>query len=939
MLRPTQLSLTSLGLWTLALLGPLGCTDDTVENPEGGGSCELLAGDLVISEIVADVEGPDKGLEWFEIYNASSSPIELEGRTLVYSRADGTRRKTHTIARSLELAPGGYLTVGAMLDEITQGVEHLDYGYGEDLGEFGNSGGYLAIECEGEIVDEVFYADVVPTASRVFDGSRVPDAVANDYLDSWCDSRTEFSPGFAATPRAPNDVCGSQTTCLLDGESVPVIPPAPGELLITEVMANPDAVGDAVGEWFEIHSLATAEFHLNGVEIGRSLDSDAQETVAAAECIVIAPGSYAIMARSRDENENGGLPAEAIVWQTGVSLTNTDGSLWLGAEGELLDAVTWTTARAGEATQLDPGAFDPIVNDELGNWCDATTPYGLGDLGTPGAANLQCASAPTEGQCDDNGRMRDIVPVELGNLVINEVHPDPAVVADADGEWFELLVKGPGDLNGLQIGKAGSVSSTVAAPHCIAVDAGQYVVLARKADPAVNGGLPQVDAVFNMALNNSNSDLFIGYGGEVWDQVTWSSSTAGRARSLSFGNITPESNDDEAAWCEAVDLYGDGDYGTPGVQNPVCEAGPVEGACLDPDTNMMRSVVPPALGDLMISEVMANPSTPEPGGEWFELYASAAFDLNGLELGKGGAISHTVSSATCLEVAADSYVVLARSDVDANNCSLPQVDYVYASLTLNNSNSDLQIGYGGEILAEYAWASTQDGVGDSYDMDAMSWCPSVEPFGCGDLGTPGAENPACGGGMGMEGMCFDGDGWREIVVPVYGDVVISEIMANPSGAEPANEWFELRALASFDLNGLWLGRDHMADVMNAAPMHLVDSADCLSVSPGETALFARSNDPATNGGLPPVTYVYSSPGLNNSNSGLYVATEFELLDQVSWSTTSDGRSTSLDPASYDPALNDIANNAAPWCFTPAVVDNQYGAGGHGTPNADNLSCG
>src|SRR5690606_34268846 len=100
------------------------------------------------------------------------------------------------------------------------------------------------------------------------------------------------------------------------------------------------------------------------------------------------------------------------------------------------------------------------------------------------------------------------------------------------------------------------------------------------------------------------------------------------------------------------------------------------GTCLDPDTNMMRMIDPPAPGELTLTEIMPNPSLGEPGAEWFELHASAAFDLNGLELGKDGSVSHTVSSATCIEVAADSDLVLARSDVDANNCALPQVDYV-----------------------------------------------------------------------------------------------------------------------------------------------------------------------------------------------------------------------------------------------------------------------
>src|SRR5690606_32529081 len=172
--------------------------------------------------------------------------------------------------------------------------------------------------------------------------------------------------------------CGSQIECLLGDQPVAVIRPAPGDLVITELMPNPAMVGDDFGEWFEIHSLASAEFHLNGVEIGRTLGDDPQETIATAECSVIAPGSYAVVASNADAMINGGIPAEAIVWQTKISMTNSSGSLWLGTDGELLDAVTWNNPRAGEARALDPDFLEPTANDVLGNWCDAETPYGAG---------------------------------------------------------------------------------------------------------------------------------------------------------------------------------------------------------------------------------------------------------------------------------------------------------------------------------------------------------------------------------------------------------------------------------------------------------------------------------------------------------------------------------------------------------------------------------
>jgi hypothetical protein len=917
MLRRNKLSLVSLGL-----LLPLGCNNDDV-NAEDGGSCDLLAGDLVITEIVADVDGDDKGLEWFEIYNASSTTIDLEGRTLVYSKADGTGRHSHTIARDLEIPPGGYVTVGSVLDEVAQGMPHLDYGYGEDLGEFGNAGGYLAIECEDDVVDEAYYVEAIATASRALDGSAVPDATANDFVDNWCDSRTEQVPGFAATPKAPNDVCGSQTGCTIGEQSVMVVHPAPGELVITEVMPNPELAADDVGEWFEIHSLATADFHLNGVEIGRSLEeTEPEETIAAPECIVITPGSYAVIANNADAMMNGGVPAESIVWETGVALTNTDGALWLGLDSGPLDSVTWGSAGTGEATQLDPDFSDPADNDDLGNWCDAETPYGLGDLGTPGAENVQCTIIPPEGQCNDGGELRDIVPVAMGDLVITELLPNPDAVPEADGEWFEVLALGGGDLNGLELGKDGAVEDTVTAEDCMPVTAGQYLVFARESDSVINGGLSQVDGLFAFALLNTSGNLFIGYGGQVHDAVTWTSSGAGLSRSLGAGNFTTTANDDEGLWCDGVGVYGAGDQGTPGEANPDCDGGPIEGSCIDPDTNMMRMADPPAAGEVIISEIMPNPSLGEPGAEWFEIYASAAFDLNGLELGKGGAVSHTVTSPTCMEVAADSYLVLARSDVDAENCMLPQVDYLYGTLGLSNSNSDLQIGHGGMVFDQHAWTTTVNGVALSYDMMGMSWCEAVDPFGCGDLGTPGAANPACGGGS-MDGMCFDGMVWRDIVVPSPGQLVISELMANPSIVTDANgEWFEIRALAPFDLNGLELGK-----FFTDGPLETVDVADCIALAAGDTALLATNADTMTNGGLPAVDYEFAL-SLTNTNSALHVAAAGVLLDEITWTAVGDGLSTSLDPDNYNPDVNDLAaNDGVIWCWSMTP-----------TPGADNAQC-
>lgn len=934
--------------WPLLLAAalPLGCPNDTVPNDDEAGA-ELLPGDLVVTEMMVDPEGADAGLEWFEIHNATSTAIELEGVELVYAKADGTSRKTHAITRSLTIEPGDYLVVGGVLDEIaTQSdADHLDYGYADGLGDFTTTGGYLAIEVGQAVIDEVWYDTATSGASRAFDGAFSPDAVANDEVGRWCDTRTEFDgPTFLATPGTANDLC-SQVGCL-EGEALrDVVAAGPGDFVITELHANPDIVDDALGEWFELHALA--DFDLNGLELGKIVGEPAEETILDPSCLSVANGEYVVIARSLDPVINGGIPAERIRWQTGISFKNTDGSLWLstatgggGEPGELIDAITWTTAPTGATTQLDPDYEDAAANDALGNWCTATLPYGDGDDGSPGAANEECAIEPPEGMCfdPDTNELRPLEPIAMGDLVVTELLANPEGVADGEGEWFELAALSSGDLNGLRIGKAGvwetkPVEWLGEVGNCVEVGAGDYVVVAHEADPLINCGLPSVDGVFDMALNNSGSSLMIGFDVagqvELWDEVTWTTTPAGQT--YSFGGAPDAAaNDDVAAWCAGVGVYGCGDQGTPDLANPSCGGGGSD-TCLDPDTNMERMIVGPMLGDLQLTEVMPNPNAVTDGaGEWFEIHTTAAFDLNGLEFGKDLAVKYTIADPTCIEVTADSWLAFSLNADAASNGGVDPVTAEYANLSLTNAPGNLFVGYGGTLLDETSWASSPTGASLSRDLMADVWCTAVDPYGLGDLGTPALANPACGGGM--ANMCLDGGVPRAIVVPVIGDLVISEFLANPNVVADADgEWIELRALADVDLNGLEFG--NAAFMQGAAADLTLASNDCLAVTAGETVLFARQADALVNGGLPAVDFTFGF-GLTNSNAFLYIGHGGALLDEITWPASATGASTSLDPDFYDPGLNDTAANGSTWCYQTTV----YGLGDKGTPDADNGQC-
>src|SRR5688572_30489417 len=96
-----------------------------------GGSCSgLVAGDLVITEVLADYDAPagasgaDEAKEWFEIHNASSRTIELAGVLLEHGRPTDVQFDNHTM-RAATLGPGEYLVLGNVVADLLPG--HVDY--------------------------------------------------------------------------------------------------------------------------------------------------------------------------------------------------------------------------------------------------------------------------------------------------------------------------------------------------------------------------------------------------------------------------------------------------------------------------------------------------------------------------------------------------------------------------------------------------------------------------------------------------------------------------------------------------------------------------------------------------------------------------------------------------------------------------------------------
>jgi hypothetical protein len=354
----------------------------------------IAPGELVITEVFARYTAPpgesggDRGHQWFELYNATSRTLDLGGLEIVSTR--GATEARHRVA-SLALAPHQYATLGD--DAPDQLAPYLDYGYGDELGTLADTGsGTLALRCGGAQISAISYGDAEPGHSRELAAAGAPTADAAGDPASWCDAATTFEPENFGTPRVASD-CIPAGQCL-DGSAARIaVPPRPGDLAITEVMASPTKVPDATGEWFEVVTLA--DFDLDGVALDRMHDDRAPEVLAGQACMHVTTGTYLVFARSRDAVANGGLPDAPLAGTFRFSLVaGTEAAPGdvrvIAGGGGVIDAVTWTGASDGAARSLDPTATDAGANDDPSSWCDATSPYGAGDRGTPGAPNPPC---------------------------------------------------------------------------------------------------------------------------------------------------------------------------------------------------------------------------------------------------------------------------------------------------------------------------------------------------------------------------------------------------------------------------------------------------------------------------------------------------------------------------------------------------------------------
>ncbi|MDP6943375.1 MAG: lamin tail domain-containing protein, partial [Myxococcota bacterium] len=595
---------------------------------------------------------------------------------------------------------GSYQVLARFSLDGGQSWTNCDLSGSEDGYDPGDSGQIVTAEdpCEADP------CAVAPAATCSPDGAAVwtpvaPGACSIVGLTSQCDFEMDETDCVALGGTCEDGACQGLAP-----------PPAPGEIIFTEIMTNPNGIADTSGEWFELLSLASHTVNLQGCTLQSGGEA---HTVDNGGGLLVQPGQTGLYARNGDSTANGGLEPDYVY--SLISLSNLNDDLSLHCDDALIDTVAWSAGLGfplvpGQAMQLALDAYSAEANDSGDAWCAVTTPYTDDNTGSPGEANPPC---PVPDPCED--------------IVCNTPPPDSCDFGVA------TIYQGSGSC-------ADGACSYAAATTEDCAEAGLLCtggVCTDLTDPCLPNPCTEPPAavcegdvlMVSTPVGTCDADLDTG-----------------------------EANCDYTA--DAIDCAS---LGT------TC----IDGACDGVG-------VTPLAGSVIFTEVLVNPEqSADSEGEWLEiLNTSDAFvDLSGCVLEDNQEDLHALSPSAPFVMGPGELRVLAASPTPAFNGGLSP-DYAYGtSFLLANDQDEFRLRCGEVVIDQVsydagAWG-LQPGVAWQLDAgqfdevandDASAWCLAYDSYGKGDLGTPGAPNPACPTAKAVD--------WCRIEAPMLPEVVL-----------------------------------------------------------------------------------------------------------------------------------------------------------------------
>ena len=186
-----------------------------------------------------------------------------------------------------------------------------------------------------------------------------------------------------------------------------------GSIIITELMVRPKVVGDATGEWLELHNTTGKAIDINGWTLKDNGNNE--HKIDAGGALNIGSGAYVVLAISGEIAKNGGIQPAYVYGKNPndpklFTMANLIDHVILQWNDQIIDKVAYVQKGLlcdpqnpqpgcedvgfdignGQTMSLDPEALETKKNDDYKNWCLGKVKFGLGDLGTPGKANPSC---------------------------------------------------------------------------------------------------------------------------------------------------------------------------------------------------------------------------------------------------------------------------------------------------------------------------------------------------------------------------------------------------------------------------------------------------------------------------------------------------------------------------------------------------------------------
>jgi hypothetical protein len=173
--------------------------------------------------------------------------------------------------------------------------------------------------------------------------------------------------------------------------------PEPGDLIINEVMINPEAVNDSMGEWVEIWNRSTLWITLEGLHLADDGVDDYVIDSIDGQPLVVGPDALILICSDADYWNNGGVDCDGTFYYWtlggGFGMSNSSDEVILrSATGVTLDQMSYLSGFSieGASMGVDPDDATLTGNDDPDNWCDQFGFMSQGDAGSPGLSNDQC---------------------------------------------------------------------------------------------------------------------------------------------------------------------------------------------------------------------------------------------------------------------------------------------------------------------------------------------------------------------------------------------------------------------------------------------------------------------------------------------------------------------------------------------------------------------